>query len=152
MDMEVVTKYIIMFVVTLIFKWVFATCFHFGIKSLHENYSEPDSQQVYVFFKYLSWAIIVVLFSIILLWDKVGFVHLTNWNKFGISLFGFYLLYYLRSSIKLMSHFINLLYFPQLAGDKVYTSVFGDVKKIDEKFYLIHDSSRTKIDITKRVL
>jgi hypothetical protein len=50
-----------------------------------------------------------------------------------------------------MSHFINILYFPQLAGDKVFASVFGDVKKVDNKLILIHDSSKTKIDITQRV-
>ena len=150
MNTELLIKYVIMFAITLVFKWIFATCFHFGIKTLHENNSEEESQQIYVFFKYLSWILLVVLFSITLLWDKIGFIHLIGLHKFYILLFSFYLLYYYRSSLRLMSHFINILYFPQLAGDKVFASVFGDVKKIDNKLILIHDSSKTKIDITQR--
>ena len=53
--MEIIGKYLLMFLITLLFKWIFATCFHFAAKNICENYSEPDSNQMYIFLKYLSW-------------------------------------------------------------------------------------------------
>ena len=149
--MEIIGKYLLMFLITLLFKWIFATCFHFAAKNICENYSEPDSNQVYIFLKYLSWFLIVLLFIITFVWDKIGFVYLTTGHRWGMALFSFFLLYYFRSSMKLISHLINLLYFPQLVGDRIIESAFGDVKKIDERYYFIHDSSKIKIDITNRI-
>lgn len=149
--MEIIGKYLLMFLITLIFKWIFDTGFHFAAKNICENYSESDSNQMYTLLKYLSWVLIVLLFIITLIWDKIGFIYLTTGHKWGIALFNFFLLYYFRRSMQLISHLINLLYFPQLVSDKVIESAFGEVKNIDEKYYFIHNGSKININITNRI-
>lgn len=146
--MDIVLKYVAAFVITIAFKWIFAACFHFGLQQVYEVKSEDNAQQVYSFFKCFSRILIIILFVIVFIWDFISFGAMSGWQQLVMSIFFFFLFGYFKSSMGLLNHFINLIYFPQLVEDVEWEGVFGEIKNIDGDIYLIHESSKTKLDIT----
>lgn len=149
--MNIIFKYFIVFVITLVFKWTFATCLHFSFIQIHESKSEESAQQLYMFLKYFSRILGLIFFIIVFIWDFIAFGTLTGLQQLIMSMFFFFLFGYYRSSIGLLNHFINLVYFPQLIENVEWEGVFGEIKNVDGDLYLIHNSSKTKLDITHLV-
>lgn len=146
--MNIILKYIVIFFITIAFKWIFAACFHFGLIQVYESKSDENAQQIYLFFKCFSRVLIVASFIIIFISGFINFGAMAGWQQLLMSFFFFFLLGYFRSSMGLLNHFINLVYFPQLIEDVEWEGVFGEVKNVDGDLYLIHASSKTKLDIT----
>ena len=53
--------------------------------------------------------------------------------------------------MSLVSHFINLMYFPRLSKNIELSVICGEVKKDKDKVFLKHPSAKLNLDITTRI-
>lgn len=149
--MEIFLKYIVMFLITVAFQTVFSVCFHFAAKQICENHSDDTANQLYSFLKYFSLVLVLVFFSIIILWDYIGFFYFFWYHKLGITIFWVYLWLYCKHSMGMLNHLICVIYYPRAAGTFEYDGFWGEFKMVDGKPTMIQEFAWLKLDLSKRL-
>ena len=55
--MEMVLRYLVILLITIGLQLLFSLLFHFGMKQIHESFTEESANQTYIFLKYAAFVL-----------------------------------------------------------------------------------------------
>ena len=149
--MELLLKYVVLFLITIALYALFSICFRFTVKQIYEGYSEEHANEMYLLLKYVALGLVFGFFALILVWKYIGFGSLIWYHKIFVSLFFLCFWSYTKSCIGILSHLICLIYRPGAVGEIEYDGIWGEIKIIDQKPILINEFALLHLDISKRL-
>lgn len=149
--MNIWIRFLIVFMLTIAFKWTFCICYHFIVKQVITGKSDDGPNQLYIFLKYFSFVLLIIFFYILLGWNVINLSQMLVWQKCVSFSFLLFLLGYYQSSLGLLNHLITLVYLPKALSELTASFVFGDVKKQDGDLWFIHYGSHSEINLSKEL-
>lgn len=132
--------------VSLLYIFLFNIGYKIVIKDIHRIMSEINASDSYMIFKYISYMFVVFVGLLFIL------LNTNNTSKIFVILefvIFFILFFYVKSSLKLMDHFVSYLYRPKLLEDKEFSCLVGELSEDKSNWTFQHFFAN--IEITERI-